>query len=660
MATILTSTQTAALVQPGQSKIDRSVSTGALLSVVRETGGNLAFWVSTDNGGSWSDLNIDINRGGLQEWSGVYIDGDGWLHIAYRVYESGQDRVFYRRASTAAGWSSEIQVASANSASAGLVYGGVDLVAVRSGAGSSRWYVHMAVGVISGGSIGAALVCVRWSYVSTFPFWWVYDWEAEVTTGVYSGNRQWLASGSGHTVPSIDLRHNGDAHTSSAPDLWVTWGRTNVYVTRLSYSGGTSEKWSGGSAVQIGTRSVAIDYAPGRWDGTRWLGAVHSGSQATLVERDAANINTTLRTPPVHPTGVIRHIAVTYDPSSGAARIYAVGTSTAVLYEVDYVRATGLWGAWTSTGITLAQVDNWSLRRGAFGNARYDVLTATGSTPFTYAHVGQVIPYAPSAPILNSLDVADVADTLAFVWTFSDIDPADTQSQWALQRQIGAGAAQWWRVSDSTWQGSETANTGGTTSVTLPAAWGSTSDALHSYRVKTWDSTGLPSTYSAAKTVIASSRINPNITAPTGTVIANSATAVWSVAQQTQSRVKLLNGAGTSTLHDSGWRAGTSPTYVIPYVLADGISYRVTVQTRNNVGLDSLIDSETITVDYVEPPTPAVVVSAYDDLGLIRVEIINPAPIGLQPNLSHQDIYRRQVGETGPGVRIARDLPFSN
>jgi hypothetical protein len=656
MATILTSTQADSWRYPAQSKIDRSPTSGALVTVVRESGGNLAFWISTDNGASWSDLGIDIARSGLQEWSGVFVDRDGFLHLAYRVYESGQDRIYYRRAAVD-GWSGELLVAAANAGAAGAVFGGLDLVAVRSSSSSPAWIIHIAAGTISGASHGVQLFAARAALVPSFPFWWLSMWQITAATNVYAGTRSWLATGAGKIVPTLDLRHNGDGHTGAAPDLWLAWGRDAVYVTRLAYSAGTSEVWSGGAATQIGSRPVVADYVPARWDGNRHLTAIHAGNQAQLIERDPSNIGSTVRTPPAHPAGTIRHIALSYDPSTGAARLYAVGTSSGVLYAVDYVRATDSWGAWASTGLTPAQIDNWGLRRGAHGNARYDVLAATGASPYTYQHLAQVIPYPPSTPALTAPTVAHVGDALVLAWTFADPDPADTQSSYALQRQVNAGPAQWWRASDGTWQASEVLNPSGTPSVSLPGPWGTAGD-VHTFRVKVADSTALQSGYSPAATVVASSRVNPVITAPVGIVTQNNTTVVWTVAEQTQFRVQLAN-AGGATLYDSGWRAGTTPSWAIPYVLLDGTTYKVRVTTRNAAGLDSLTVESTIVIDYVEPPVPTVTVTPHNDLGLIRVEINNPVPVGDQPHVAYQEIYRRRVGETGPGIRIARDLPGS-
>jgi hypothetical protein len=54
--------------------------------------------------------------------------------------------------------------------------------------------------------------------------------------------------------------------------------------------------------------------------------------------------------------------------------------------------------------------------------------------------------------------------------------------------------------------------------------------------------------------------------------------------------------------------------------------------------------------------TPTLVVSAQAALGAIRSVITNPAPSGGAPALASQDLWRRVVGDTTDGVRVATAL----
>lgn len=508
MATVTTSTQAQAFSYPSESYLDRSSYNGRLYQLVRNSGGSLQIYYSTNNGGSWT-ASDNFFRANVQEYSGIFIDNDGWIHLAYRVYESGRDIIYYRRCGSA-GWSQEVQVASATAAVSGAAYQGLSIVAMIFGHHTDAF---IAVGTTSGANIGVTVMSLTMKWVND---WWSGGYYRYQVVNLIQGTNKWFMTGSGRISPGLDIRHNGDGHTSNVPEIWVSFGRTTINVVKIAYSNG---RWIGPTtSTTIATATTAQNATPGRFDGSRFLVPVLNGDKVSVYERDVSNTVTQLRTSPVHTTGVVRYVAINYTSSTGDFRLYAVGTSTALLYFVDYVRATNTWGAWSATTKTVVNVNNFGTRRGSYGNARYDYYVQTGTSPYTLEHNGQTLVFAPNTPVLNapvSGAAADVASPLAFEWTFSDIDPADNQSGYALSRQIGAGALAYWRASDGTWQASEVNNATSTKSVTIPIGWGADSDDPHTYRVKTWDNSSLPSSYSAGISVIPSAKINPVITYPT-------------------------------------------------------------------------------------------------------------------------------------------------
>jgi len=659
MATVTTTTNSAPLVWPSTTLIDRSPVTGHLWAMVKaSTANTYQLWRSQDNGGTWALVTSQV-RASVQEISSIHIPTDGHVFWAFRTYEGGQDRIYTQRIyvrGTTILWGDQVLLAAATAASAGAVYTGMDIQSVS--AGGLR-VVAVAVGTTSGSKIGVTMLGETID-ANDVP---------RATLAIYGGTRWWNHTGTGRITPSLEIEHVGDGKTGAPAHLWVTWGRTDVYVAKMAWSGG---RWVGPtSPVRLNPAAMtpAQDQLTARWDGYRLM-TVYPDPIATstvrVLERNRANTATTQRQTPVHPAGVVRNCSAGYNSVTGDLRVYAVGTSNPDLYYVDYARLTGTWTSWTTvstTDILGASGNNYSVRRATDGNARYDVLTAHATpTPNTIVHTPQVITYAPNPPTWDTASIgypnggaADVAAALNLFWKFSDPDRSDTQSAWALSRQIGAGTVQYFRASDSTWQATEQKNLGATTSRSLAAGWGADADAPHSYAVKVWDSSDTASLYSAALVLIPSTKVNPTVTAPTAAevIAVDTVTAAWTVAQQTAYRVTLATNPGGFVVHDSGWRTGTDTSYTVPYRLPDGTGWTVTVQTRNNEGLASTIQSVAFTVDYLEPPTPTLVPAPLPASGVIRVVITNPAPSGGQPALVDQDLYRRPVGDTSEGVRVA-------
>ncbi|MFI5833221.1 hypothetical protein ACIA5A_06040 [Micromonospora sp. NPDC051300] len=661
MATITTTTVASPFDYPSQAYMTLQPNDGSLwVLVAASTANTFELWRSTDGGATWA-LRTSVVRANVVEYSGIQITQDGWLHWCYRTNESSQDRIYYRRCSAftvGATWQVEKLVASpSNGGTAGAYHTGIDFALDRSGA-TDTTYVCLVVGTQIGANQGVTCYALTAKPENT----------VVVNNALIGGTRQWLSPGTGRVGVSADKEHTGDGLTraSSSPHVWIAWGRTSARMVKLSWSGG---KWSGPTSpvVLVGTLTPAQDALAARWDGTRFLTAVPDPTTTDTVlvlERNQANTVTTSRNTPSHPAGVVRNCGVNYNTSTGDMRVYAVGTSSAVLYYVDYVRATGLWTSWaTVTATAILGVNNWGTRPATASPARYDVYTAHSGSPNTLAHVRQVVAYPPSTPAWNaastpyaSSGAASVSAALLLDWDFVDADPADTQSAWALSRQIGTGSLAYFRASDSTWQAAEVKNTGSTTSASLASGWGATSDAPHTYKVKVWDSADTASTYSAGLGVVPSQPAAPTYTTPGSgaTVTSDTVTIGWTVSDQSAYRVTLTTGG--NQVHDSGWQTGTATTYTPPVSLADGSSYTVGLQTQNSQKLASGIVTRAFSVDYVEPATPTTVSTPLSDLGVIRVTITNPTPSGGQPALSTQALYRRGVGATGDGTLVAAGL----
>jgi hypothetical protein len=438
----------------------------------------------------------------------------------------------------------------------------------------------------------------------------------------------------------------------------VSWGRTTLRMVKLSWQG-SSVGWSGPSSSQtIRSGLTAQDYCAGRWDGSQWLMPVISPDDATVVrvyQRNQANTLTTSYDTPTHPTGNIRTLSCNYDAVNKNIRVYATGTSTAVLYFVDYTRASSTWGAWatvTATAVLGTPPTEWGVRRGgSSGNARMDVITAASGAPNTVTHTAQTGTSTPSTPTWDTTTVpyfnggaADVAASLTLDWTFTDPDPGDTQGSYALSRQIGAGTLSYWSAAGSTWGASEVQNSSATTAVTLASGWAAASDANYTYRVKVWDSTGTPSAaYSAGLVIVPSAKVNPTITAPTAAQVLNTdqVTVTWTVSEQTTRRVRLSTNPGGLVVFDSGFEADSSTSYTVPNRLATGTGWTVELTTKNLEGLASTAQTRSFTVVYAPPPAMISTVTAVPASGWMLVTPSSLAAVGVQPTIVLADLYRR-------------------
>lgn len=668
MATVLTTTQTDVVAPPSLPPVARDMSTGSssgYLYVLARTGTDtLTLYRSTDSGGSWASY-AAMTHTGLQEWSSLVVDRNGWAHIAYRIGTGTADTLWYRRCSlTSAAWGTALQVSGtdANSGSIGSRWQGVDLAVVRHANGT---YAICVVGAHTQGTTRYGV----WAHgVSINESGTVY-----LNNPIIGNNRSWLTSGTapGRSGVVCEVEHNGDGFHSSTPHLWVTWGRTSLRMVKLSWQG-TYVGWSGPTNHQMLRSGItATDTAAGRWDGSRWMMPVISWNDPTAVliyQRNRANTVSTGYETPQHPAGNIRQLAVGYDTSSGDIRVYAVGTSSTVLYYVDYVRGTGTWGAWgtvTATAVLGATGSEWGIRRGgSAGNAKLDVVTVHSGSPNTVAHLGQTASSTPNTPTWDTTSVpyynggaADVAASLTLDWTFSDPDPNQGQGSYALSRQIGAGALSYWRASDSTWQATEQQNASATTSLTLSSGWALASDANYTFRVKVWDSSNVPSAaYSAQLVIVPSAKVNPTMTAPTAAQVLNTdqVTAAWTVAEQTARRVRLSTNPGGQVVLDTGFVSTAETTYTAPNRLANGTGWTVEVTTRNNEGLASTPQTRNFTVVYAAPPAPTSTVVPVPASGWMQVTPSSLTPVGTQPAIVSMDLYRRPnitpVLNTNPGM----------
>lgn len=650
MATVTTTTQTDVLSPPPLAAFAREYSTARLFVLVRTAADTLSIYRSTDNGGSWAFFS-SFTQTGLQEWSSLVVDTNGYAHIAYRMAITSTDSLWYRRCNlSSAAWSSGLQISAsdANGGVTGSRWQGVDLGVVRNSNGT---YAIFVAGAYTEGTTRYGIYCHGVSINSSGT---IYN-----NDGIVQNNRVWTVNGTapGRSGVTVEIEHIGDGFASSTPHLWVCWGRTVLRMVKLAWQG-SSVGWSGPTGYQtIQSGLTAQDYATGRWDGSRWMMAVASPDDLTMVrilQRNQANTSTTVYDSPAHPQGNVRYISLGYDSSSKDLRVYAVGTSSNALYFIDYTRATSTWSTWATVSATalLGSGTEFGTRRGgSSGNARLDVITAHSGSPNTIVHTAQTSSSTPANAIWNTGGLpyfnggaADVGALLNLAWVFSDPDPGQGQGSYALSRQIGAGTIQYWNAATSTWGASEVQNSSATPSVGLASGWASASDANYTFKVKVWDSSNTPAAgYSDALVLVPSAKVNPSMTAPTAAQVLNTdqVNVAWTVTEQTSRRVRLLTNPGGLVVYDSGFVSDATQSFTVPNRLANGTGWTVEVTTTNLEGLASTAQTRNFTVVYSNPPATISTLVAVPTSGWIQNTPSALAVVGAQPAIVSLDLYRR-------------------
>src|SRR6266498_2724815 len=620
MATIATTTNATPFQFPGMTLLARHPTTGTYICLVKgSTADNYLFYRSQDSGGTWTLLQTLV-RTNLVDVGQIFLDRYNWMFWTYRTNESSQDRIYVRRMDITSGtWvpsGETLFAAVANGGVAGAYYTGLDIKTTYL-VSNNFHYIAVAAGTQVGGNQGLTMLAGLINPNGT----------CQSANQYISGTRQWLHAGAaGRIGPSMDLEHSGNGY-SGTPNLWVVFGRVDMRMVKIPWTG---SGWSGPTSDTLMYAAVGnLGQMCGRWDASRFYLAFPdpvNTSQVQLQERNRANAATTVYLSPAHPAGVVRSCTMAYDPSTGNVRIWAMGTSTAVLYQIDWTRATNTWSGWGSTGATIlgANADNYGAKRSSNGDARWGLYTAASGAPNTLSYTPVALSYAPNTPSWVSPAggaAADVALALTLTWAFSDLDPGDTQGSYAVSKQVGAGALSYWRASDSTWQAGEVQNASSTTAITVPSSWAAASDAMHTFKVKVWDAGSNVSGYSAGLMVLPSTPVNPAVTSPTAAQVLGTdhVTVVWTATEQTQFKIQLTLTSGGAVVYDSGWVGDSaSRSYLIPYTMATGGDYTIKLQTANNEGLPSAVQSRQFTTNY----TPPMVVNWRDCTALGRPSLL--------------------------------------
>lgn len=247
---------------------------------------------------------------------------------------------------------------------------------------------------------------------------------------------------------------------------------------------------------------------------------------------------------------------------------------------------------------------------------------------------------APLAPTGLSPDgpaVDNVVASTTLQWTHSPVD-GTAQSAYELRYRVNAGS----------WVTTGGKVTSAAQLRTIPAAtWahGSTVE----WQVKTYGQHADASPWSVIATFTTGARPTATIQTPADGADygLSTLTAEWVYydaegTTQSDALVTLLDAAG-QTLH-TATVAGAAASYVVPVTLTNFTAYELRVSVRDGSGQWSAVASRTFTANFIPPPAPVVTTSWNPDLGVVVVDVGNPAPSGSEVMAVTNRVWRSVNG----------------
>ena len=183
---------------------------------------------------------------------------------------------------------------------------------------------------------------------------------------------------------------------------------------------------------------------------------------------------------------------------------------------------------------------------------------------------------------------------------------------------------------------------------------------VYEYWVQTWGLHADPSPVSRRALFYVETRPVVSIQSPGQVVKTSFIDVSWSYSSmggpvQTKAIVELYQGA--DRLVETQVVRGSQASVRLKTYLKNGMSYRVSVTAVNAHGVKSKTVSQTFQVEYEQPPAPRVYPEWDDEVGCVRVRVVNPAPEAGKPAAVRNRVERSDDGLTW--VVLTEDLPVS-
>ena len=183
---------------------------------------------------------------------------------------------------------------------------------------------------------------------------------------------------------------------------------------------------------------------------------------------------------------------------------------------------------------------------------------------------------------------------------------------------------------------------------------------VYEYWVQTWGLHADPSPVSRRALFYVEARPVVSIQSPGQVVKTSFIDVSWAYSSmggpvQTKAIVELYQGA--DRLIETQVARGSQASVRLKTYLKNGMSYRVSVTAMNAHGVKSKTVSQTFRVEYEQPPTPRVYLEWDDEVGCMRVRVVNPAPEAGKPAAVRNRVERSDDGWTW--TVLTEDLPVS-
>ena len=182
----------------------------------------------------------------------------------------------------------------------------------------------------------------------------------------------------------------------------------------------------------------------------------------------------------------------------------------------------------------------------------------------------------------------------------------------------------------------------------------------YEYWVQTWGLHADPSPVSRRALFYVETRPVVSIQSPGQVVKTSFIDVSWAYSSmggpvQTKAIVELYQG--DNRLVESQVARGSQANVRLKTYLKNGLSYRVSVTAVNAHGVKSKTVSQTFRVEYEQPPAPRVYIEWDDEVGCVRVRVVNPAPEAGKPGAVRNRVERSADGLSW--TLLTEDLPVS-
>jgi hypothetical protein len=470
------------------------------------------------------------------------------------------------------------------------------------------------------------------------------------------------------TVPTLVLPANNTVIDSTHNAIAVKWTANDpngdvqaAWYFRRTKTDGSFDWWNGTTFVSTETRLTqstapltagTMTIPAGKWaTGIHYAWSVATEDPSGLVGpySSTRTLYTSLPptvtvTAPATPTSVAQPtITWTFADPDGDAQYgwQALIVESSVYSASGYNPSTSTGQAWSGSGLgaaTFAVQTNVNLKNHKTYRAYVQVTSSpnpvggTQLSPWAFIQFDVVIlPYAPIIVYPTNGSNVDLAAGFTFSWTASYYQSIGSQTGFAIRRNVGAGAYQWWN--GTTWGSVEVFLSGANTSYafrTNEIANGST----YTFAVAVRDDFSQQSPYSTGVTVIGSAAAQVTVLSPLGSSAINNPIVTWSIfqpqnyAQQTW-QIRVLASATytgltidpltATAVWDSGEvTSGATRTASIGVNLLNAKEYRAYVRVKT-FGVYSGWAYAQFVISLVPPATPAAYTIVRDDLGAIDI-----------------------------------------